>query len=549
MNRLIAIAGGALLCGCLAAATGDSAGVPAEEQAIDAIFEAWNGQNTPGCAMSVERQGQPLISRSYGAADLEHDIPVKVSSIFEAGSVSKQFTAASVLLLVAQGKLSLTDDVRKYVPELPDYGTPITINELLGHTSGLRDWGDVEAMAGWPRGSRIYTLADALAVAARQKSLNYRPGTAYSYTNTGYNLLAIIVERVSKASLAEFSRQYLFEPLGLTHTQWRDDFRRVVKGRAIAYEATKDGYRQEMPFEDVYGNGGLLTTVGDLLIWNDALTSGKLGHFVTTELQRQTKLQSGQEIAYARGLFVDSYHGVREISHSGATAGYRAWLGRYPDLQISIALLCNAGNASPTKLAHQVADLFLPKQLPPASIILSVAELTPHAGLFVDSRRGLPVRLEMSGDSLKLDGERPLIPTSAREFRVGYSSLRFFGLDRFVLQSLDGDELEYRRVQPWVPSHAEWSALSGRYTSDEALATYRVRVTKEGVVLLTPQDRQGYTRALKPIFADTFQWEDEDQGIVHFIRSAQGGFSGFQMSDSRVSALSFRRIADQEWPR
>jgi CubicO group peptidase (beta-lactamase class C family) len=537
MRQFLVICCGTLICACLSAAAIDTNGTAGEAAAIDAIFKQWNSATVPGCALAVERKGAPLLTRSFGAADLEHEVPITAATVFEAGSVSKQFTAASILLLAAQGKLALGDDVRKYVPELPDYGTPITLNELLGHTSGLRDWGGVEAMAAWPRGSRVYTLTDVLDVAAR-----------YSYTNTGFNLLAIIVQRVSKTSLAEFSRQYLFEPLGMIHTQWRDDFRRVVKGRAIAYEAGKDGYRQEMPFEDAYGNGGLLTTVGDLLIWNTALDSGKLGPFVTAEIQRKTKLSSGREIAYARGLFVESYQGVREVSHSGATAGYRAWLGRYPDRNLSIALLCNAADANSTQLAHRVADLFLPKPLPQDSIMLSPDQLTAHGGLFVDARMGLPIRLKMQAGSLELGGRR-LVPTSAQEFRMGAATLRFMGVDRFVLLSPEGDELEYRRVQPWAPDKVALAALGGRYTSDEALATYQVDVAKDGGVVLTPRDRQGQAVTLQPVFADTFQGADENDEVVHFTRDSRGGISGLEMSDSRVKSLSFRRIAGEPVPR
>ena len=171
-----------------------------------------------------------------------------------------------------QGKLSLDDPVRKYIPELPDYGAPLTIRHLLNHTSGLRDWGSVEAIAGWPRTTRAYTHAHVLDILSRQRSLNYPPGAEYSYTNSGYNLAAILVGRVSGKPLAEFTREAIFTPLGMTSTSWRDDFRRIVKGRAIAYSQNGGTVRQLMPFEDVHGNGGLLTTVGDLLRWNQKFT-------------------------------------------------------------------------------------------------------------------------------------------------------------------------------------------------------------------------------------------------------------------------------------
>jgi CubicO group peptidase (beta-lactamase class C family) len=201
-------------------------------------------------------------------ADLEYDVALRPDSIFEAGSVSKQFTAAAVLSLAQQGKLSIDDPARKYIPELPDYGSPLTIRHLLNHTSGLRDWVSVEAIAGWPRTTRAYTQAHVLDILSRQRALNYPPGAEYSYSNSGYNLAAMIVERVAGKPFSAFTREVIFTPLGMSSTSWRDDFRRIVKGRAIAYSENGGTIRQLMPFEDVHGNGGLLTTVGDLLKWN-----------------------------------------------------------------------------------------------------------------------------------------------------------------------------------------------------------------------------------------------------------------------------------------
>ena len=204
---------------------------------VDAIFQKWNRADAPGCALGVEHDAGLRFFRAYGSADLEHGVAIDPDTVFEAGSVSKQFTAALVLMLVEHGKLGLEDDVHRYIPELPDYGTTVTIAQLLGHTSGLREWEGLAEFAGSPRTTRVYTQKDVLEMAARQKNLNFRPGTEYSYSNTGYILLAIIVERVSGEPLALFSRDQLFEPLGLVHTRWRDNFRTVVKGRAVAYNA------------------------------------------------------------------------------------------------------------------------------------------------------------------------------------------------------------------------------------------------------------------------------------------------------------------------
>src|ERR1051326_3913179 len=290
---------------------------------VDAVFARWT-RASPGCAVGVGVAGKPVLERAYGMADLEWDVPNAADTIFEAGSGSKQFTAAAVLLLVRDGTLSLDDPVRKYVPELPDYGSSLIIRHMLTHTSGLRDWGEVEAVAGWPRTSRAYTHAHVLDIVSRQKSLNFTPGTAWSYSNTGYNLAAVIVSRVSGQSFADFTRERIFQPLGLTHTSWRDDFTRVVKHRAIAYRQASDGWHEEMPFEDVHGNGGLLTTVGDLLTWNENFVAPKVGdRQLVADEQTVARLTDGESTGYAFGLFVGSYRGVREVNHSGSTAGYR----------------------------------------------------------------------------------------------------------------------------------------------------------------------------------------------------------------------------------
>ena len=317
------------------------------ERQVDRVFERWSSA-TPGCAVAVSVDGQRILSKAYGMADLEHDVANTPDTIFEAGSVSKQFTAAAVLLLARDGKLSLDDPARKYLPELADYGSPLTIRHMLNHTSGLRDWGSVAGIAGWPRTTRVYTHAHVLDIVARQRSLNFTPGTRWSYSNTGYNLAAIIVSRVSGMSFADFTRQRLFEPLGMTRTSWRDDYGRIVKNRAMSYSGDGTVYRTVMPFENVHGNGGLLTTVGDLLKWNQNFVAPTVGDqgFVA-EQERAGRFNDGRAHGYALGLQVDTYKGLREISHGGATAGYRAYLSHYPEAKTAVALLCNVASVTP----------------------------------------------------------------------------------------------------------------------------------------------------------------------------------------------------------
>ena len=361
MNRqyVLLAAAAAVVAGSLVFA--QTATAPAPAATVDGVFARWTTA-TPGCAVGVGVDGRSVLERAYGMADLERDVANKPDTIFEAGSVSKQFTAAAVLLLARDGKLSLDDPVRKYIPELTDYGADrtITIRHMLTHTSGLRDWGEVAGLAGWPRGRRVHTHAHVLDIVSRQKGLNFSPGTNWSYSNTGYNLSAIIVARVSGQSFAEFSRDRIFKPLGMTRTSWRDDYTRIVKQRAIAYEPSGDGYREDMPFENVHGNGGLLTTVGDLLRWNENFVSPKIGDAAfVAEQQAPGKFADGRAHDYAMGLYVRSYRGVREVSHSGSTAGYRAFLVRYPDQRLSVAVLCNAASANPTQYARAVSDAYL----------------------------------------------------------------------------------------------------------------------------------------------------------------------------------------------
>ncbi len=228
---------------------------------------------------------------------------------------------------------------------------------MLTHTSGLRDWGSVAGIAGAPRTTREYTHAHVLDIVSRQKALNFQPGDHYSYSNTGFNLAAIIVARVSGMSFAEFSKQRIFVPLGMTKTSWRDDHTRIVKGRAIAYQEEGGEFHIEMPFENVHGNGGLLTTVGDLLTWNENFVNPKVGSAkLLGEMSTVGKFNDGKPQAYGLGLMVGDYRGVKNVSHSGSTAGYRAHLNRFPESHTSVAVLCNGSSGDATRSANRVSD-------------------------------------------------------------------------------------------------------------------------------------------------------------------------------------------------
>src|SRR5678810_474412 len=234
--------------------------------------------NAPGCAVGVSLDGKSVYEKGFGMAEMEYQIPITPKTIFESGSVAKQFTAASIVALSLDGKLGLDDPVKKYIPEMPDYGAPLTIRHLLNHTSGLRDWGTVMSLTGAGRGDRVITQDLALDVITHQRALDFTPGSEYSYSNSGYNLAAIIIERVSKQKFPAFVEERLFKPLGMKNSSWRDDYQRIVPGRAQAYSRQGNGpWRLNMPFTVSYGNGGMLTTVGDWMKWNAMLDSQSLG--------------------------------------------------------------------------------------------------------------------------------------------------------------------------------------------------------------------------------------------------------------------------------
>ncbi len=545
---------------------------PSPDARVDAIFAKWT-TSTPGCAVGVSRDGRVVLEGGYGMADLEHDVPITSGTVFEAGSVSKQFTAAAVLLLARDGKLSLDDPASRLIPELKGYGDRVTIRHMLTHTSGLRDWGTEEAIAGWPRTTRVYTHANVLDIVGRQRALNFQPGTNWSYSNTGYNLAAILVSRVSGQAFAEFSRRRLFEPLGLAHTSWRDDHTRVVKGRAIAYSDAKDGYHTDMPFENVHGNGGLLTTVGDLLRWNerfDAPSSGDAA--VVRQQQEPMTLTSGQVLDYALGLYVRRYKGFLEVGHSGSTAGYRAYLARYPERRVSVAVLCNAGNATADRYAHAVADVYLGIASAPAAGAadsrpvggeesgfsrtqrLAAAEAAarpanntvPSGPAARDARTGLyrhlgtgqALSIVPDKDSLRVDGGPTLVAAAGSRLEASDGGAAFEFDDRGGLEvHLPNGLVErYQRVPAARPTADELRAFEGIYVSDEAEAEFAV-LAQDGLWLLR---RPATKIALRPLYADAFA--APGLGTIVFRRDA-GRIVEMSVVADRVWDLRFRRVS------
>ena len=399
--------------------SGSAAGAEQNTKAVDAVFADLVKPGSPGCAMAVFRDDKIVYAKGYGLANIEEHVPITPSSVFDIGSTSKQFTAASILLLEQQGKLSVNDEVRKYIPELPDYGKKITILNLLNHTSGLRDYLVLLVLSGINTDS-VTTDDDALASIIRQKALNFDPGSEWLYSNTGFFLLSVIVKRVSGQTLPQFAAANIFSPLNMNHTQFRDDHTALIDNRAMAYEPKEhgSGFRLDVSYFEQTGDGAVHTSVEDLLKWDENFYSGKVGGKpFLAEIQEPGKLNSGKVLNYAKGLFVDEYRGLASVRHGGAWGGYRAELLRFPKHHLSVACLCNVGNANPEDRAEKVADVYLgslmkakpaekkemeeePKHKP--EIQLSEEQLKAYAGEYYSEELAAIYKVEMKDGKLRM---------------------------------------------------------------------------------------------------------------------------------------------------
>lgn len=386
---------------------------------VDEVFEDLTKTGSPGCALGVYSDGKIVYSKGYGLANLELNVPITPRSVFDIGSTSKQFSAASILLLEKQGKLSLNDDIRKYIPELPDYGQKITILHLLNHTSGLRDYLTLMDLAGVNIDS-VTSDEDALQIIVRQKALNFLPGSDWLYSNTGFFLLSVIVRRASGKTLRQFAAENIFTPLEMTHTQYRDDHTSLIANRALAYDPKEKGagYGLNVSYFEQTGDGAVHTSVEDLLKWDENFYSAKVGgQDFLSELQEQGKLNNGKVLDYAKGLRVAEYRGLPTVSHGGSWGGYRAELLRFPEQHFSVACLCNLGTANPSRRARQVADIYLSSLMKPKeekkiaeekrekgknAIVLTAETLNGYAGDYWSEELGVAYRLRVVDGKLKI---------------------------------------------------------------------------------------------------------------------------------------------------
>ena len=414
---------------------------------VDAVFAQWDRPGSPGCALGVYKDGQTVYARGYGVADLEHDAPITPDSVFYAGSVSKQFTAMAAALAIKQGRLGLEDDVRKYVPELPDYGRPITIRHLLHHTSGLRDVNTLMVLAG-RRDEDAFDNEAVLSILVRQKALNFMPGDEYLYSNSGYAMLALAIERAMGEPFAAFADANIFRPLGMTASHFHTDLSRLVPQRAYAYERRADGtFALNSPQNERAGAGGLFTTVRELARWDENFYDGRVGGpDVITMLETPGRLNSGAELTYAWGLMVGTYRGLPMVEHSGSLGGYRAHIIRFRGEHVSVAILCNISNVNTGTAVRRVADAALPDRfkepvlparpapgvIPPGlgGYLYEGREAEAFVGSYYSDELESTYRVAIDGGQLKLRRgvQRQVFTLQAGpkdEFRIPGSVIRF----------------------------------------------------------------------------------------------------------------------------
>gem|GEM_PF-73727 len=534
--------------------------MPAREKIVDMIFRQTIRDNAPGAAVSVVKDGSIVYKNGYGSANLEYDIPITPATVFHVASVSKQFTAFAVVLLAQEGKLSLDDDIRKHLPEMPDFGKTIIIRHLIHHTSGLRDQWELLAMAGW-RLDDVITKEHILKMVRHEKELNFEPGQEHLYCNTGYTLLAEIVERASGQPFREYTQTHIFKPLNMTDTHFHDDHERIVKNRAYSYAPKGDSDFKASVLS--YANAGatsLFTTVEDLAKWMRNFEDGRVGGPATIEqMQQPGVLTGGKKLDYAFGLGLGRYRGLKTVGHGGADAGYRSEVLWFPDQRLGIAVLSNLGSTNPGDLARQVADIYLMDQLEPLPVASPKTEPAPvqiDAKVYDEyaGKYGLPgVTIAIMKEADRLMGQvtgQPkfeLLPESESQFLIKDESppvrltFRRDGTTKTIrlVVNQNGQEFAADRLEGAPPAPEELGPFAGDYYSDELGTTYTL-VLRGG--RLIAQHRRHNDIPLTPAEKDRFHGDAWWFRQVSFQRGPKQDITGFRLTSGRVRNLWFERL-------
>ena len=525
---------------------------------VDALFAEWDKPDSPGCALAVIHKGEIVYKNGYGMADLEHGVPITPQTVFYSGSVSKQFVAMSIALLAEQGKLSFDDDIRTYLPEIPEYDRTITIRHMIHHTSGLRDYLQLGFLAGR---NYLDSMAEeeVIDLIARQEELNFSPGDQYLYSNSGYFLLAEIVKRASGMTLREFAEAHILGPLGMESSHFHDDNTMIVPRRADGYFKQDDGWGLMTMRFALVGSGGLYTTVEDLYRWDQNFYHNTLGagtqDLIETTLT-QGRLTGGDTLSYAFALVHGTYRGLKTVSHGGALGGYRAHLMRVPEQQFSTALLCNFADAAPGTLATRIADLYLADVLEPrepeadaaaapddrTEVIVDPALYEDYAGKYeLVAQPGFVLTITREADRLMAQAtgqsQVELFPESETRFflKVVDAQIEFVreasGAVAQLMLYQGGREMAANRLGDLTPDAL--AAYAGTYRSDELQATYTIALD-EGRLTLRVQGNPP-----SDLSVTEKDKASAEVGTMAFERDAEGMVTGFVLQSGRVRNLRF----------
>jgi CubicO group peptidase (beta-lactamase class C family) len=519
---------------------------------IDAIFQPWNNTSGPGAAVSVIQDGRLLLEKGFGLADLEYDVPITPGTIFHVASVSKQFTAMAVVLLEQDGKLSIDDDVRKYLPELPDYGHPIKIRNLLQHTSGVRDQWQTLALAGWSL-EDVITQDQILRMLFRQKGLNFPPGTQHLYSNGGYTLAAEIVSRVSGKPFPAFCSDRIFKPLGMTHTHFHQDLHQIVKNRAYSYSGAVNAYEASPLNYANVGATSLFTTATDLTRWLDNFREPVVGgKAAIARMTEQAVLSNGKTIDYALGLSIEKYRGLRTISHSGGDAGFRSYVCWYPDQRFGVAVLSNLASFDPGATAEKVAAVYLNSKMipdpPPAKrtfINVDPSVLKTFVGTYPLPQIGQTLTVVAERGKLFAAGQiQPPLemkPLSASSFYVEplAAAIDFMpapngGMKVKITQP--GAINQGTRVNEPPKPITDLAVYTGTYWSEELETQYTFSI--KGGKLIAIHAHHGVI-ALTPKAMDSFSADRWFMADVNFLRDGSGRVTAVQLGGGRVRGIRF----------
>ncbi len=528
---------------------------------VDQLFAMYDRQDSPGVAVGVVEDGELILKQGFGNANLEYDIPISPSTVFHMASVSKQFTAFSIALLADQGKLSVSDDVRKYIPEVPDFGKTITLEHLIYHTSGLRDQWNLLAMAGW-RLDDVITKEQILKLIARQKDLNFDPGDEFLYCNTGYTLLAEVVARVSEMSFAEWTAKHIFEPLGMARTLFYDDHEKIVKNRAYSYQQATGGYQKSVLSYANVGATSLFTTIEDMQQWVNNFTELKVGTSSVMEMMnRRGILNNGDTLGYAYGQSIGNYKGLKTISHGGADAGYRTYLVRFPEQQGSFIVLSNMASANTYRMAMDMADVYLSDLLVPdkeepieageadkMAVRIDEEILKEYCGRY-EILPGLILDVELKEGKLigKVAGQpsTTLEPRSETEFLVAQADATIIfqrnelGQVNQLLLKQSGEQVTAARLAPFDPGSVDHNIYTGTYYSEEIGTAYTFTV-KDEKFIATHQRHSDIE--LEPAKEDQYSGDAWFFSQVVFTRDESGNVKGCKVTNGRVRNLIFTKL-------